>query len=249
MRRDLSGQAGGGERGRNHGARKDQAGHSSTHALGRIPRRPGRRRSRLTLTGARPAPLAPGEENPMTDEPTIPSSAAPRPRRRRAADPAAAGPAPTIEASIPTGIEADPAPAPAAVPRPPAAPAVEFARGAVGGIRAQDVHVRTGMVGGIAGERASVEMGMVGGIAAREASVSQGAVQAVLAQEVRIEQSLVRTIVANRVQAGPTTAIAFVIAGRVDGNARILFDWRGALALGAALGAFLALIRVSRHRA
>jgi hypothetical protein len=249
MRRDLSGQAGGGEGGRNHGARKDQAGHSSTHALGRIPRRPGRRRSRLTLTGARPAPLAPGEESTMTDEPTIPSSAAPRPRRRRAADPAAAGPAPTTAAAIPTGIDAEAAPSPSPVPGSRAAPAVEFARGAVGGIRAQDVHVRTGMVGGIAGERASVEMGVVGGIAAREASVSQGAVQAVLAQEVRIEQSLVRTIVANRVQAGPTTAIAFVIAGRVDGNARILFDWRGAMALGAALGAFLALIRVSRHRA
>jgi len=91
-------------------------------------------------------------------------------------------------------------------------------RGAVGSIRAGDVHVRNGVVGGIAGRDASVEMGLVGGIAAREASVSQGVVRTILAQDVRIEQSVVRSVVANQVQVGPTTAIGFVIARRIDGN-------------------------------
>ena len=164
----------------------------------------------------------------MTDEPTTQPKAAPRPRRRHAA--------------VPTGASTPPAPTPASAPTP-----VEFSRGAIGGIRAQDVHVRTGVVGGIAGEHASVEMGLVGGIAAREASVSQGVVRAVLAQEVRVEQSLVRIVVANRVQAGPTTAIAFVLARRVDGEAKILFDWRGALALAAVFGVLAAAFRVARR--
>ena len=132
---------------------------------------------------------------------------------------------------------------------PPMSAAVELARGAVGGIRAQDVHVRSGVVGGIAGDHASVEMGLVGGIAAREASVSQGVVRSVLAQDVRIEQSIVRSVVANRVQVGPTTAIGFVLARRVDGDPKVLLDWRGALALAAVSGALAAMFRVSRHRA
>jgi len=56
-------------------------------------------------------------------------------------------------------------------------------------------------------------------------------------------------VVANRVQAGPATGIVLVVARRFDGEARILFDWRGALALGAVLGAFAALFRVARRRA
>jgi hypothetical protein len=186
----------------------------------------------------------------MTDEQARPSPAAPRPRRRRAAGPAAgaapgipAGVSPEAAPEVPPEVEATGARAPSVAATPPAPAAIELSRGAVGAIRAQDVHVRTGVVGGIAAGHASVEMGLVGGIAAREASVSQGAVQTVLGQEVRVEQSLVRTIVANRVQAGPTTAIAFVLARRVDGNARILFDWRGALALAAVFGALAAAFR------
>jgi hypothetical protein len=92
-------------------------------------------------------------------------------------------------------------------------------------------------------------MGLVGGIAAREASVSQGVVRSVLAQDVRIEQSIVRSVVANRVQVGPTTAIGFVLARRVDGDPKVLLDWRGALALAAVFGALAAMFRVSRHKA
>jgi hypothetical protein len=127
--------------------------------------------------------------------------------------------------------------------------AVEVMRGAVGSIRAGDVHVRNGVVGGIAGRDASVEMGLVGGIAAREASVSQGVVRTILAQDVRIEQSVVRSVVANQVQVGPNTAIGFVIARRIDGNPRVLLDWRGALAFAAVFGALAGILRLSRRRA
>ena len=71
--------------------------------------------------------------------------------------------------------------------------------------------------------------------------------RAVVAQEVHVEQSFVRAVVANRVEAGPATVIGFAVARRVDGEARILFDWRGALALAAAFGALAALFRLRRR--
>jgi hypothetical protein len=37
------------------------------------------------------------------------------------------------------------------------------------------------------------------------------------------------------------------IARNIDGEATVLLDWRGALAFGAALGGFLALIRLTRR--
>ena len=124
---------------------------------------------------------------------------------------------------------------------------LDFERGAIGGVRATDVAARLAAVGGIAANHASVEMGIVNGIAAREATVRQGLVQGVVAQNAHVEQTLVRTLVANTVQAGPSTVIVFAVARTIDGEAKILFDWRGALAFGAALGAFLAVIRFSRR--
>ena len=196
----------------------------------------------------------------MTDEPTLPSGEAPQRRGRRTAHPAT-GPntagsaveAPVIDSLAPA-IDAPDFPATPEVPitlsaMPTMLDAVEVMRGAVGSIRAGDVHVRNGVVGGIAGRDASVEMGLVGGIAAREASVSQGVVRTILAQDVRIEQSVVRSVVANRVQVGPTTAIGFVIARRIDGNPRVLLDWRGALAFAAVFGALAGILRLSRRRA
>lgn len=126
---------------------------------------------------------------------------------------------------------------------------LEFERGAIGGVRAKDVTARLAMVGGIAASHASVEMGAVNGIVAREATVRQGLVRGVLAQNVRVEQALARVVVANTVQTGPSTGILVAVARRIDGEAKILVDWRGALAFGSALGAFLALIQVARRRA
>lgn len=124
---------------------------------------------------------------------------------------------------------------------------LEFSRGAIGGVRAGDVAARQAVVGGIAAGHASVEMGTVGGIAAREATVQQGAVRGVFAQNVHVEQALVRSVVANRVETGPTTAILVAVARRIDGEAKVLLDWRGALALGAVLGAVYAAVRLLRR--
>ncbi|MFH1474244.1 MAG: hypothetical protein ABIG85_00115 [Chloroflexota bacterium] len=126
--------------------------------------------------------------------------------------------------------------------------ALDFERGAIGGVRATDVAARLALVGGIAANHASVERGAVSGILAREATVRQGLVRSVVAQNAHVEQALVRAVVANTVETGPTTGILIAVARRIDGEAKILLDWRGALAFGASLGAFLALIRLARHR-
>jgi hypothetical protein len=124
---------------------------------------------------------------------------------------------------------------------------LDFERGAIGGVRATDVTARLAAVGGIAANHASVEQGAVQGILAREATVRQGLVRGVVAQHVHVEQSLVRGVFANTVEVGPSTGILFAVARRIDGDARIMLDWRGALAFGTSLGAFLALIRFSRR--
>jgi hypothetical protein len=124
---------------------------------------------------------------------------------------------------------------------------LNFERGAIGGVRAADVTARLAAVGGIAANHASVQQGAVQGILAREATVRQGIVRGVVAQDVHVEQSMVRAVFANTVEAGPSTGILFAVARRIDGEAKIFVDWRGALAFGASLGAFLALIRFSRR--
>ena len=180
----------------------------------------------------------------MTDqpEPTLPTpepDAVP-PRRRRSRAAAAASPAepPAPRAAGPATGSLD------AV----AVDLLEFERGAIGGVRATDVTARLAAVGGIAANHASVDKGFVSGIAAREATVRQGYVRGMLAQQVHLEQALVRSVVANTVQAGPSTGIAVALARRIDGEAKILLDWRGALALGATLGVALVVVRLGGAR-
>ena len=52
----------------------------------------------------------------------------------------------------------------------------------------------------------------------------------------RIEQAVVRTVVANKVRFERTTGVLLLLARRVEGDVRVLLDWRGALAFGAAFG-------------
>lgn len=187
----------------------------------------------------------------------VPESAAreapPAPAKRRSARAQSPAPAPADSAPA-ASSPAEPAVAggPAVPPGPRTADRIEverleFERGAIGGVRAADVAARQAVVGGIAAGRATVEMGLVNFIAAREATLQQGVVRGVVAQNVHLEQAIVRSVVANHVQTGPTTAIVVALARRIDGEARILLDWRGALALGAVLGAAYAAVRLLRR--
>jgi hypothetical protein len=188
----------------------------------------------------------------QTSPEAVPESAAAEvpsaPTRRRAAR--AKGPSPAPADSVPAEPAETGAPPVASAPRTADRIEVErldFERGAIGGVKATDVAVRQAVVGGIAAGRASVEFGLVNAMAAREATLQQGVVRGVVAQSVHLEQAIVRSVVANRVETGPTTAIVVALARRIDGEARILLDWRGALALGAVLGVAYAAVRLLRR--
>jgi hypothetical protein len=60
-----------------------------------------------------------------------------------------------------------------------------------------------------------------------------------------IDQSLVMNVVGARVMIRQPSAIAVLIAGRVEGSVRPILDWRGALAFGAA---FAMVARTNRRR-
>jgi hypothetical protein len=122
-------------------------------------------------------------------------------------------------------------------------PDVLVQRGAIGVVEAGEVVVSLGAIGAARAERVSVEMGAVGAIAAREVRVTQAGVGAVAALDARFEQAVVRSVIARDVHFARGSGAAVVLAARVDGDARVLLDWRGGLAAGAVLGLVWLLLR------
>jgi hypothetical protein len=120
-------------------------------------------------------------------------------------------------------------------------------QGGIGAAKAAEVSVSQGGIGALQAEQVSVEMGAVGAAMTNELRVHQGMVGAVLARDARFEQAGVRALVANRVHFGPNSGAGVVLAAHVDGDVRTLFDWRGALAFGAAAGLVLGVLRNRRH--
>lgn len=120
---------------------------------------------------------------------------------------------------------------------------VDVSRGGIGRARAVDIAVSQGGIGMARGDRVSVEMGAIGAALGGEVRVTQGAVGSVLARDVRIEQSAVRSVIANNVVFERTTGVLFLLARRVEGDVRVLLDWRGAVAFGAALGVVMSVFR------
>jgi hypothetical protein len=134
---------------------------------------------------------------------------------------------------------------PAAAPAGPVAtpPDVLVQRGAIGAVQAGEVVLSFGAIGAARAQRVSVEFGAVGALAGREVRVTQAGVGAVAAREARFEQAFVRSVIARDVQFARGSGAAVVIAGRVDGDARILLDWRGGLAAGSVLALVWLLLR------
>lgn len=124
---------------------------------------------------------------------------------------------------------------------------IEVHRGGVGRADAQDVSVSVGGVGLARADRVSVELGGIGAAIAGEVEIRQGAANAVIAREVELEQAFVQSVVAARVEVAEGSNVLFLVAGRVDGPVRPVFDWRGALAFGAAAGLVMALLRLLRR--
>lgn len=128
------------------------------------------------------------------------------------------------------------------------ADAVEVHQGAVGRVDATQLTVTQGAIGGAKGERIDVQMGAVGAALGGHVAVEQGFAGTVLAQEARVEQSVVRTLIARDVTFGRPSVVVFMLAQRVSGELRVLLDWRGALAFGAAFGVIAGLFGRGRKR-
>lgn len=184
-----------------------------------------------------------------------PTTVAPkRPRSRRAVTAPAASPAAaevpadmpppevalaTVAATAPvvaedgTSLEAD---------------RLEMRLSAVGRVETAQLTVNQGAVGVARAERVSVDRGAVGAALADHVEVSRGFARSVLARQVRIEQSGAQVVIAADVSVNQA-GVMFLIARRVSGDVRVLLDWRGALAFGAAAGLVFGFIASLRRRA
>lgn len=167
------------------------------------------------------------------DEPTR------KPARRHHASsphPGQAGPVPGALTSISgPGVAEDGAPI--------QAEHVDVRMGAVGRVDSDRLDVVQGAVGGARAGSVTVQQGMLGGALAGEVDVRQSFARSILAREVRVEQSFVRTLVAAEVRVEHATGVGILLARRVVGDVRVLLDWRGALAFGAAFGLVAGLVR------
>lgn len=128
------------------------------------------------------------------------------------------------------------------------AESVEVHQGAVGRIDAVDVAIAQGLVGAAKGEHVSVELGALGAALADRVSMSQGFAGTLIAREARVEQSLVRTLIAQNVDVHRPSAVIIMFAQRVSGDVKVLLDWRGALAFGAAVGLLARLFGRGRRK-
>ena len=128
------------------------------------------------------------------------------------------------------------------------ADAVEVHQGAIGRVDATTVSVTQGAIGAAKADRVEVHMGAVGVALGDDVIVSQGMAGTVLAGEARLDQAFVRTLVAREVTVTRPSAVVFLVAQRVTGEIKVLLDWRGALAFGAAFGLLAGLLERARRR-
>jgi hypothetical protein len=122
---------------------------------------------------------------------------------------------------------------------------VEVRLGGIGAAQAQDVFVQWGGIGATRADSVGVEFGAVGAALVGEVRVTQGFAGSVVAREATLEQTISRAVIAQRVAVNRPSAIGILIAQHVHGDVRPLLEWRGALAVGAALGIAVAIGRVA----
>ncbi len=125
---------------------------------------------------------------------------------------------------------------------------LELRQGAIGRVDATDVTVSQGAVGGARAERVAVSQGALGGALAGEVTITQGGAGTIIARAVRVEQSVVGRMIAQEVRVEKPSAVMFLLAQRVSGDIRVLFDWKSALALGGAIGLVSGVVqRIARR--
>jgi hypothetical protein len=120
---------------------------------------------------------------------------------------------------------------------------IDVHQGGIGRATARDVSVSQGGIGMARAERVTVELGGIGLAAGGDVSITQGGANTVFARDARIDRAFVQTVVAGSVRAERPVGVLFLLARRVEGDIRPVFDWRGALALGLVAGLLRAIFR------
>jgi hypothetical protein len=124
---------------------------------------------------------------------------------------------------------------------------IDVKRGGITRAEARDISVVQGGVAVARADRISVGMGAVGLALGGQVDVNRGFARSVIARDVRIQQAGARTVIASKATFDRSSGALVVIAAKAEGNVRTLVDWRGAAALGAALGIVVGLFRLIRR--
>jgi hypothetical protein len=122
---------------------------------------------------------------------------------------------------------------------------LDLQRGAIGRLDAQEVTVAQGAIGAARAESIRLEMSLLGAAMASEAEISQAGIGTLLSGQARLGQTAVRTLVARDVVVERPSLVGFLLAQRISGDVRVLFDWRGGVAFGLVFGL---LTRLGRGR-
>lgn len=156
-----------------------------------------------------------------------------RPRRRdtlRAMDETAAVPTSRVIDEDGTSLDAE---------------QVELRLSAVGRVKSDSLTVDQGAVGAVRADKVSIDRGALGAAMAGNVEIQRGYARSILARQVQLDRAAARIVIAADVRANQS-AVMFLVARKVDGNVRVLFDWRGALAFGAVAGVVFALLSRAR---
>ena len=188
----------------------------------------------------------------MSDESTTNGDAGTaRPRPRTATK--AAKPASADETTVKAGTSAAKARSTSAVPAIDedgasiSAESVALRLSAVGRVDSGQLEVQQGAVGAVRADRVAVDQGAIGAAMANHVEVSRGYARSILSRQAQLDRSAARIVIAADVRAD-RSAVMFLVARKVEGNVRVLFDWRGALAFGAVAGVIFAVLSRARRK-
>lgn len=141
---------------------------------------------------------------------------------------------------------------------------VNIRQGGAGQVRTRELRVTQGGVGRADAERVDVSMGGIGLARAEHVSVRFGGIGAAVGRDIELHQTMTRlaaardsvrmrqagamAVLANRVEMAPGSGAVFLLGRRVEGEGRVLFDWRAGVAFGVTFGVLSALFRMLRRR-
>jgi hypothetical protein len=125
---------------------------------------------------------------------------------------------------------------------------ISVRQGAIRSARGREISVMQGAVGLARGESVDVTQGMLGTAFGGEVHARQSFVRFAGARDaIHLDQSAAWTVIANHAHVAPRSLVVFLVARTADGEARPVFDWRGAIAFGAAFGIVRSLLRLRRR--